>query len=95
MFAFASSEATADGWQGNLEGDDRTAAALLSEPRLLDNGSIDYDFYRARARRLRQEFVAEVRFSFAQQAIRSLTLLVGGARDWRREHVSTMREQGE
>jgi hypothetical protein len=50
-------------------------AAPLAEPRLLNDGSIDYEFYKARTRRLRHEFVAEVRFSLARQAIRGLTLL--------------------
>lgn len=50
-------------------------AGLAGGPRLPSDGSIDYDFYKARAQRLRHEFIVDVKLSLARQALRGLLLL--------------------
>jgi hypothetical protein len=70
---FRSSETPAGGSRANVR--DRTAAAPFNEPGLLRDGSIDYDFYKVRARCLRQECVAEAGAVSARLARRGLTAL--------------------
>ncbi len=53
----------------------RADLAPLSEPRRLSDGSIDYDLYRALARRLRRDFVAQTTSSLMGRAIRVWMLL--------------------
>ncbi len=53
----------------------RADFAPLSEPRRLSDGSIDYDVYRALARRLRRDVVAQTTSSVMRQAVRVWMLL--------------------
>jgi hypothetical protein len=70
-----SSDIQAEAGGPNLAGCERTAAALAGEPRRPGDGSIDYDFYKARAQRLRHEFIVDVKLSLARQALGGLLLL--------------------
>ncbi len=67
------SETPAGGSRANAR--DRAAAAPFNEPRLLRDGSIDYDFYKLRARHLRRACVAEAGTAPARLARRGLTAL--------------------
>ena len=69
------SEIQAGGRRSSREARDRTAQALAGGPHRLNDGSIDYDFHRARAQRLRHEFIVDVKLSLARQAIRGVLLL--------------------
>ena len=57
---------------------DRAGRAQSLEPRWVNNGSIDYDFYRTVAGHLRRDLTAQVTASLVQQAIRGPRLLA----DW-------------
>ena len=57
------------------EGRDSPAAVTFTEPRRLRDGSIDYDFYKARTRRLRHRFQVEVKWLVARQVLRGLIML--------------------
>ena len=66
---FRASETPVGGARANAC--DRSAAAPLSEPRLLPDGSIDYDFYEVCARHLRRACVAEAGAAAARLARRA------------------------
>jgi hypothetical protein len=70
---FRSSETPAGGSRANAP--DRSAAAPFNGPRLLRDGSIDYDFYKLCARHLRRACVAEAGAASARLARRGLTAL--------------------
>ena len=70
---FRASETPVGGARANAC--DRSAAAPLSEPRLLPDGSIDYDFYEVCARHLRRACVAEAGAAAARLARRGLIAL--------------------
>jgi hypothetical protein len=69
------SEIRPRGWR--QDGDLRcpTAVAICGDSRLLSDGSIDYVLYEARARRLRQEVLAEAGAALAPLLLRGLTTL--------------------
>jgi hypothetical protein len=69
------SEIHAEGKCPVREGRDCPAAVAFSEPRRLRDGSIDYDFYKARTRRLRHRFQVEVKWLAARQVLRGLIML--------------------
>jgi hypothetical protein len=67
------SEARFHGEATNLSPNLRGGSTVFDEPRRRRDGSIDYDFYRARARRLREECVAELMRAMPGHAVRALT----------------------
>jgi hypothetical protein len=67
-----SSEIQAEGRRSSREARDRTAQALAGGPQRLNDGSIDH---KARAQRLRHEFIVDVKLSLARQALRGVLLL--------------------
>ena len=74
-----SSEIRPRGWRQDCDLRFPTAVAICGDARLLSDGSIDYDLYELRARRLRQEVLQKVLpeagASLARQLLRGLTTL--------------------
>jgi hypothetical protein len=63
----------------------RAKAAMLPEYRRLSNGAIDYDYYRARSRRIRSAVMARHTRALFRRAIRPAMALV----TWLRQPVHT------
>jgi hypothetical protein len=70
-------ERRSQGQPTNLGSNVGAGSIVPDEPRRRRDGSIDYDFYRACARRLRQECVTDSMRALARHAVRGLITFAG------------------